>query len=177
MRREYWRVEVSSTATSIGRAHSIGPTSRDGGVPRPWRRFPMAVWCGLVTVLVVSGCQSDKPTADSTVAAQLGSTRVAIGEARVASTDVVVDGVAFPAGGGFVAVYSDSNGGPGVLLAASSKQRESSKKVTVAVPAGSSPRWVMVHFDGDGDGRFEFPGPDGPVSDPSTGSVLVRRVS
>lgn len=92
-------------------------------------------------------------------------------------TSVVVDLVTLPAGGGFIAIHADESGSPGAVLGHSDLLPEGeSTNVTVTLDTAltaSATVWPMAHIDGNGNGTYEFPGPDGPATLDGGGVAVV----
>jgi hypothetical protein len=127
--------------------------------------------------LVGLACQSSTSTYE--VAPSAAPTTTASAASVRMNGGVGVGRVDIPAGGGFVAVYDDESGVPGLRLGASSRL-EAGWATGVRIDApGAGAVWVLVHRDVDGDASLRYPGPDVPVVDPSTGAVradLIRPV-
>ncbi len=125
-----------------------------------------AVIC-VIIAFVVAACGSSVETTTKETHPEAGSQRRSEGF-------VLVAGMVIPAGGGFVGVYEDVSGAPGLRIGQTAKLPEGlSSKLRIAV-AGDEPVWVMVHHDANHDGRLEFPGPDVVVTNGSTGAVNTK---
>lgn len=78
---------------------------------------------------------------------------------------------------GFVVIHKDGGGKPGPVIANSALLAAGTHTdVKVAIDAAQAGERVfpMLHYD-DGNGKYEFPGPDGPVK--AGGKVLVGPVN
>jgi hypothetical protein len=89
---------------------------------------------------------------------------------------VRVGNVVVPPGGGFVVIYRNENGVPGVRAGSSNKLAAGEATGTMVDASGDDPVWVIVHRDVDGDATLRFPGPDVPVVD-ETGAVVSVLVA
>jgi hypothetical protein len=123
---------------------------------------------------VLTACTSSE--SPSSVSTKVGSTKVGITPVELNDGEYSVGKVDTPTGGGFIVIYSDVNGGPGKVVAKSSFIASSKTDVRFREEERNGV-WVMIHADADGDRRLTFPGPDAPVTDPSTGSLLLQKVS
>lgn len=91
-------------------------------------------------------------------------------------TTVTVSAVTVQGSPGFVIVHREDKGGPGPVVGHAAVAEGTSRAVVVtfddAVAPG--PYWVMLHRDAGQVGRYEWPGPDGPVR-ASVGLAYVQR--
>lgn len=78
---------------------------------------------------------------------------------------------------GFVVIHKDGGGKPGPVIGHSdvlAAGTHSDVKVTFDNTQAGDRVFPMLHYD-DGNGKYEFPGPDGPVK--ADGKVLVGPVN
>jgi len=81
---------------------------------------------------------------------------------------------------GFVAIHADDNGAPGLVIGVSDLLAAGTAtdiEITLDQPlAESGTVFPMVHVDGDANGVYEFPGPDGPATT-ADGEVAVAALA
>ena len=78
---------------------------------------------------------------------------------------------------GYVVVHKDNDGNPGPVIGVSELIQAGAYRnyrVDIDVNEAGAAVFPMLHYD-NGDGVYEFPGPDGPVT--AEGKVLVGKVS
>jgi hypothetical protein len=126
---------------------------------------------GLALTVLLAACSN----ASSTAAAVVAVTQPSLGEGAVRTAGGVRVRVDVPAGGGFVGVYQDESGVPGVRVGATKKLAAGAGQSVEIAAAGSGAVWVLVHRDVNGNGDLDFPGVDRPVLDPS-GSVVSELI-
>lgn len=79
---------------------------------------------------------------------------------------------------GYVVIHADNNGVPGTILAESALL-PAGVTADVTIELGRTTKagqtyWAMLHGD-DGDGKFEFPGPDAPIKNES-GDIVMKAI-
>lgn len=90
-------------------------------------------------------------------------------------TNVVVDSVTITGATGFVVIHADADGAPGAVLGHTSVPEGTSADVSVPLDqelTADATVWPMLHVDAGEVGTYEFPGPDGPVSN-DDGTVVA----
>jgi hypothetical protein len=124
----------------------------------------------LATALIVeTGCSQGLGGAISAK-----STPPATPNERRVDGGVDLDDVIIPIGGGFIGVYEDVSGAPGLRVAQTTKLPGGlSGRLHLAVP-GEAPVWVIVHRDVNRDGRLQFPGADVVIANGGTGAVNTK---
>lgn len=83
-------------------------------------------------------------------------------------TTVTVDSVTITGATGFVVIHADGDGAPGAVIGHTPIPEGTSTDVSVPLDeelTADATVWPMLHVDAGELGTYEFPGPDGPVSD------------
>jgi hypothetical protein len=90
---------------------------------------------------------------------------ITISQTRLVSGDFMTEYVVKSAGPGWIVFHADDDGEPGAVLRYVYVDGGTSKLVNIEAQGeiGAEARHVMLHEDKGTIGRFEFPGPDGPV--------------
>lgn len=121
----------------------------------------------VVPVLVTVQAESGDDAASIDISDQTGD-----------GTTVMIDSVTLP-NGGFVAIHSDDGGAPGPVIGVSELLPAGTSEdveVTLDTPLDADATiFPMAHID-DGNGTYEFPGPDGPATD-ADGNVVVAPMN
>jgi hypothetical protein len=123
----------------------------------------------------VSTNTTQAPAAPSTTAAPMETTTteapqlVGILEVSDQTGDgsvLVIDSISLQGGTGHIALHIDVDGNPGQVVGHVSVDEGISTDVEVPfdAPVESGTYWPMVHIDGDGNGEYNFPGPDAPLA-------------
>lgn len=122
----------------------------------------------VVAVVVTVQAESGDDVASMDISDQTGD-----------GTTVMIDSVTLP-DGGFVAIHADDNGAPGAVIGVSELLPPGTSEdveVTLDMPlTADGTIFPMAHVDGDGNGTYEFPGPDGPATD-ADGAVVVAPMN
>jgi len=102
-------------------------------------------------------------------------TSVRVVQSQQAERFVAVETVTLEAAG-YVAVYTDGNGAPGVEAGASKLlPAGSSRSVRIKVSRDLGPRaWVLIHREDNGNDSFDFPTADQPIQTPT--GVLATQI-
>ncbi len=93
-------------------------------------------------------------------------------------TSVVVDSVTITGATGFVVIHADGDGAPGAVIGHTAIPEGTSSDVSVPLDeelTADATVWPMLHVDAGELGTYEFPGPDGPVSDAD--GVIVKPLA
>lgn len=95
---------------------------------------------------------------------------------QIAGSTVIVKMVQLK-NSGFVNIHEEADGAPGAVLGVSAllPQGTSTNVVVPVSPPtlGSKSYYAMLHMD-NGDGKYEFPGPDVPLKD-SVGNIVMKK--
>lgn len=92
---------------------------------------------------------------------------IAVSDQSGDGTSVVVDSVTITGATGFVVIHADDDGAPGAVIGHTAIPEGTSTAVSVPLDeelTADATVWPMLHVDAGETGTYEFPGPDGPVS-------------
>lgn len=101
-----------------------------------------------------------------------GEPSVTVSDQDLRGGQVTIDAAALDEPG-YVVIHADADGSPGRVIGNSGLFSGERRDLSIGVDAESMTPTVyaMLHYD-DGDGEYEFPGDDGPVT--VDGSVVVE---
>jgi hypothetical protein len=144
--------------------------------------FPVAIM--LLLALVGAACarepaQEPQPTAAAPVTkGDRSSFYIAAADQESDGSTLMVDEVVLTGANGFVAIHADAGGAPGPVIGHSTLLQAGTSmdvEITLDNPLETSVNvFPMLHVD-DGNGTYEFPGPDGPAQ--AAGEVVVVSIS
>lgn len=99
---------------------------------------------------------------------------ISVADQRAGAGAVAVARV-LSAGPGWLVIHGDAGGAPGPVLGWVPVREGVNRNLRIRVdPTGATPYlWAMLHADSGALGRYEFPGPDGPVT--VDGRVVMKR--
>ena len=109
-----------------------------------------------------------------------GPAELVVGDGAAISdgTTVTISSATLPVAG-FVAIHGNDNGAPGAVIGVSHLLQAGTStdiEITLDQPLTESGSvFPMIHVDGDGNGTYEFPGPDVPATTAS-GDVAVAEL-
>lgn len=153
-----------------------------GRPPGQTRRVLAVATAGLIAV-GATACSSAKITTTDTRTGRperlTGPKEVElVARSQSASrSDVVVDQATLDAPG-YVAIYSDGGGAPGVRIGQSKllpEGRHANVKVDAGVHQDASHVWLMLHHEDNGNESLDYPDADPPV--PADNGVVVIRIT
>lgn len=148
---------------------------------RSYRKLALV---SVALVLVVAGCGSDEeptvggsePTATTTGGEAPAGSLQASDQTSDGKT-IVVASVTIEGAKGFIALHQDLNGGAGPTVGHSDLFPEGttrSVRVTADGTLTTGDYWPMLHYDANGNGVYEFPGPDAPVT--ANGKPVMMKI-
>lgn len=146
------------------------------------RRYVAAFAAVIALGLIATACGNDEETAGTgggttPPAASPSASPTSFGNASTfllvaadQSSDgktLVIDQAVFNGQNGFVAIHSDSGGAPGPVIGVTNLLDAGTHDditITLTQPIEASATvFPMLHTDSDKDGKYTFPGPDGPA--------------
>lgn len=134
------------------------------------------------TIIVEAAATDDGGSTDDGATDDTGGSEVT-GDITVSDqsgdgTSVAVDSVTIEGATGFVVVHADGDGAPGAVIGHVAIPEGTSTDVSVPLDeelTDDATVWPMLHVDAGELGTYEFPGPDGPVSNED--GVVVKPLA
>ena len=122
------------------------------------------VLAGLAALALLAACQTVSPAVP----------KVSVSEQNIENGTVTISRVVSN-GPGWLVVHADNNGAPGADLGWAPLKAGVNWNVKVSIDPAKAGEylWAMLHVDVDAVGKYEFPGPDVPVT--LEGKVVMKR--